>query len=521
MIDFTKAVVVVPPVQDFYFTHHRFSSIGALIVQKIACSFFRECQLLNFPLDGSGPETIAIPQELGYLKKYIIPNETGPLSFFRTYNRYGPSIDICAKRIINTGASCCLISVFAFCYSNSALQLIEKIRQLKPDMCVIAGGAGVSVAPEIFLQSTYVDYVVRGEAEVSLPLLLQYVLGKTNIDREAIPNIGWRNENGIILTTDIRFTEANEIIPCVVKTFETPKKTFVSTTLSRGCKYKCEFCSNRLSQGNSFRIVSPDAFKEQLQTILRTEDSKKQININFEDDNIMHNYDYLFTILQMCKQMIPHCTFTFENGIDYRLLDIEKCRQLIYLGVCQFNFSLATSSSDIADTQRRIVNVDRLDELYRLLQSASIPVITYFICGFSNDTHKTIIANLEFISTRPTLAGISMFYAVPGIEGFKHINPDPGTIARYAGTSAFPWNNSLSTATLLTAFRLSRIVNLIKQPQKSELELTLLSHIKRERKLFTIMKHKKKNDVFFEPDWQDFELVKQFLDLDSIGLLNL
>jgi hypothetical protein len=514
MIDITNAVVVIPPVQDFYFTNHRFSALGALIVQKIALSFFKECQLINFPVDGSGVETIALPQELRYLKKYIIPNETGPLSFFRTYNRYGPSIDICAQKIIDTGASCCLISVFAFCYSNTALKLIERIKQLKPDLCVIAGGAGVSVSPELFLQNTPVDYVVKGEAEVSLPLLLKYIKGNSNIDRSDIPNIGWCNKNGIVLTKDIRFTDAREIVPCAVKTFETKKKMFVSTTLSRGCRYKCEFCSNRLSQGSTFRTVSPDAFKQQLLEILHTENTAKQINVNFEDDNIMHDYDYLITVMQICKQILPNCTFTFENGIDYRLLDGEKCRQLIHLGVCQFNFSLATASSDIADAQNRIVSVGRLDELYQLLQSASIPVITYFICGFSNDTRQTIINNLKFISTRPTLAGISMFYAVPGIEGFKHIIPDDQMIARYAGTSAFPWNNSLSTATLLTAFRLSRIVNLIKQPHKSELELSLLAQIKREKKLFTIMKHQKNNNVFYEPDWQDYELVKQFLDLD-------
>ncbi len=513
MIDVTKAVVVVPPIQDFYFTYHRFSSLGACIVQKIARSFFKECQMLNFPLDGSGPETIALPQEIHYLKKYIIPDETGPLSFFRTYNRYGSSIDICAKKIIDTGASCCLLSVFAFCYANTAIHLIEKIKRLKPEVCIIAGGAGVSVAPDLFLNGTSVDYVVKGEAEVSLPLLLQFIQGKNSINRESIPNIGWRNENGIVLTNDMKFTEASEIVSYAVKTFETKKKLFISTTLSRGCRYKCEFCSNRLTQGNNFRIVSSDAFNEQLLAILHTENTTKRININFEDDNIMHDYGYLITVLQMCKKVLPDCTFTFENGIDYRLLDTEKCSQLIRLGVCQFNFSLATANSDIADNQRRIINVARLDKLYWLLQSASIPAITYFICGFSNDTHQTIIDNLKFMYSRSTLAGISMFYAVPGIEGFKYNNPDTGTIARYAGSSAFPWNNSLSTATLLTAFRLSRLVNLIRQPQKSELELKLLVQIKREKKLFTIAKKQEKKRVFIEPHWQDYELVKHFLSV--------
>ncbi|NLD91215.1 MAG: radical SAM protein [Fibrobacter sp.] len=511
MNSITKAVVVVPPIQDFYFTYHRFSSLGACIVQEIAGSFFKECQLLNFPLDDSGPRTIALPKEIRYLKNYIIPDETGPLSFFRTYNRYGSSIDSCAKKIIDTGASCCLLSVFAFCYANTAIHLIKKIKQLKPELCVIAGGAGVSVAPELFLHNTLVDYVVKGEAEVSLPLLLKFIQGKNTVNRESIPNIGWRNENGIVLTNGIKFTEANEIIASAVKTFETQKKLYITTTLSRGCRYKCEFCSNRLAQGSNFRTVSPDTLKEQLLTILHTENSLKKVNINFEDDNIMHDYEYLITVLKMCKKLSPDCTFSFENGIDYRLLDTEKCSQLIRLGVCQFNFSLATANSDIADNQRRIINIARLDELYLLLQSASIPVITYFICGFSNDTHQTIIDNLKFIYTRSTLAGISMFYAVPGIEGFKHNTPDTGTIARYAGSSAFPWNSSLSTVTLLTAFRLSRLVNLIRQPQKSELELKLLMQIKRERRLFTIVKNQEKKPEFIEPHWQDYEMVKRFL----------
>jgi hypothetical protein len=206
--------------------------------------------------------------------------------------------------------------------------------------------------------------------------------------------------------------------------------------------------------------------------------------------------------------------FSFENGIDYRLLTPQKCQELISLGVRQFNFSIGTTDKSISGTENRFQNFANLDVLYQIIKEKNVPVITYFICGFPDDTHDTIIENLHYLMNRPTLLGISLFYSVPGLECYHNdtVNKHLFSPCLFAGTSAFPWNGSLTTTTLITAFRLSRLINLIKSEDKNDQEKKLIEHITSEKKLFTIVKLGKSNLVIKEVQLQDYTLVKSFVE---------
>ena len=116
-----------------------------------------------------------------------------------------------------------------------------------------------------------------------------------------------------------------------------------------------------------------------------------------------------------------------------------------------------------------------------------IPSVTYFICGLEDDTVETVARNLAFLHSQPTVSGISLFYGIPGLSGlgpddlFENISP-----RCCAGSSAYPWCRSLSTETLVTAFRLSRLVNLLKETSRDESEERLVRRILKERRLYTL-----------------------------------
>jgi len=82
-----------------------------------------------------------------------------------------------------------------------------------------------------------------------------------------------------------------------------------------------------------------------------------------------------------------------------------------------------------------------------------------------------------------------LFYAVPGIAGFENKAMfDMIAPCCCCGSSAYPWNKKLSTLTLITAFRISRYINLIKQNNQSESERELVTIIKKEQRLYTLIK---------------------------------
>jgi hypothetical protein len=78
------AVIAVPPIRDFYFTPHRYANLGIGIVARILNGHGYTVRVFNFPLARKKNAHLALPAELEYLRPFILPNETGPLGFFRS-----------------------------------------------------------------------------------------------------------------------------------------------------------------------------------------------------------------------------------------------------------------------------------------------------------------------------------------------------------------------------------------------------------------------------------------------------
>ncbi|MDD5676030.1 MAG: cobalamin-dependent protein, partial [Chitinivibrionales bacterium] len=158
-----RAVVAVPPIHDFYFTPHRFASLGAQIVTDILTKEnFKVC-LYNFPVRQS--HTLPLPEQMGFLSPFIIPEEEGKCSFFTTYRHFGPIFEQCLCKIMALHPDIVFLSCFAFCYADQSLELARIIKRASPKMPVAIGGAGVSAYPGYFLKDGSIDYVFSGEAE--------------------------------------------------------------------------------------------------------------------------------------------------------------------------------------------------------------------------------------------------------------------------------------------------------------------------------------------------------------------
>ncbi|NLD98528.1 MAG: radical SAM protein [Fibrobacter sp.] len=506
-----QVAVIVPPIEDFYFTPHRFTSIGATIVVEILKKRGIKTRYFNFPQMYPRSTTIPIPREFNYLKKHIIPNETGKCSYFTSYKRFGQSVAECTKVILDSNPQLCFFSCFSFCYSLPALKLAEEIKRSSPSTIIIFGGAGVSAYPEFFLRSSYIDYTLSGEAEINLPDFLDFILsGEIQVSK--ISGFGWKSEGKMQLNSCTTRTADNDIQCSIVATTGSGNSLHLTTTLSRGCPLRCSFCSNWLCHGKEFRRVSLSNLEDSLQKTIHKVDLLKDICVNFEDDNLLLDYEFFKECIAVFKRYIPGAKFLAENGIDYRLMDAEKCRELISLGLSQFNFSLGSTDLAILVDVNRSGNTGRYDELLSIASENSIPVITYFICGFKQDTIESVARNLSFLYSRKTFIGISLYYPVPGIAGyedrllFDKVNP-----ALCCGSAAFSWNNSLTTETLVTAFRLARFINLTKSVQKSELEIELIDSTFKRKKLHTITKEKDAA-VVREVPVQDEALVELFFE---------
>lgn len=505
-----KAVVVIPPVFDFYYTPHRSSALGGEILLNCLTAKGCPARLLNFPLLSAKPAGQELPAALNHLKPHIIEKETGSLSFFTGYKRFGPGLKECAGQVLADEPDLVFISCFAFCYADAAVGLAEQIRKSNSRPLIAAGGAGVSAHPAYFIRNSAIDFAFIGEAEVSVPFFMDILLSRSSHFDE-VPNLFYKIDGEIIPPKRVKQTSGGEIDFVLKKTRETADAVFFTTTLSRGCPKTCRFCSNFISHGRTFRTIPAETIRKGLARFVPGRiDSHKQIYINFEDDNLLCDPAYFFSVLDIFKSVFPKAGFLAENGMDYTLLPPDRLDRLIEYGIRQLNIALVSTDGLSLAHENRKTSLPQYEAILETLQRHDIPSITYFICGLKHDTRESIVADLVYLAGRPTRVGISFFYPVPGIPDFADKTVFDGRASNLcAGSSAWPWNRSLGTGQMVTAFRLSRLVNLMKFEQRTESDNLLLNKIRREKGLYTMLKNGRDRELAPVPNIDD-EMVALF-----------
>jgi len=496
-----KALLIQPPLEDFYFSPARAAALGLEALKPILERAGWTWSLKNYPREEHRGLVKSLPPELGHLKPHLISGEGGPAGYFRSWRRFGPEPDIISAEAATEKPDLILISCFAWAYAGETLELLPRLRAACPDSFLLVGGAGATVMPRPFL-SAGAQGVLRGEAEAGFPVLLEALKGRRPLD--SVPNLV---QPGAAAAEEPPLPPEGPVAPVIgrVSVGSAPR---YSASITRGCPRGCRFCSNRLCHGTVFREASLTAVKRILGD-RGIPSPGAGWHLNFEDDNLLMDREYFLASLEVFRERSRRRSFTFsaENGLDYTLLNRDLIRLLKEKGLTQLNLSLGVFHPDRATEQNRFLRPDLYEAAAEAAAALDLPVITYFIAGLPGDTSESCVDALVYLAGQTTRAGISLFYPVPGLEGI----PAPEVFSRMpprlcAGSAAWPWVGSLTTEEMITAFRLSRLVNLLKDPGDFT---ELIETIGKTRRLHTLVKKDRRWVVTPVPR-QDEAMVERF-----------
>ena len=133
----------------------------------------------------------------------------------------------------------------------SAIAVSKAIREKKPALPIIWGGAFPTVCPEAALNASYVDYAVRSQGEDTLIELLDALAECRDEALNSITGLSWRLRGQVVHNQDRRFSAAslNRMLP--YDALENPRQYLTKTYLGRrtigyqaalGCRFRCTFC---------------------------------------------------------------------------------------------------------------------------------------------------------------------------------------------------------------------------------------------------------------------------------------
>ena len=477
-----KAVLVLPPFRDFYNSPGRLSALGLRSLEAVLEERGWETRMLLFPLLVPRGRTVPLPRELDYLKPYLIPGETGPLSWFTAYRQFGPDPEAAAEAVRDERPDLVLVSAFAWAYAEEARDTARSIRRLLPEAPLVLGGGACSVLPEYFARPDTADFLFVGEAEPGFRQFLEIL----ESGRRPGPSDGIHNLMFPGVPAPVRADSREQELHPVWARVSPSGAPRYATVLSRGCPRGCRFCSNRFTHGTRFRTVPEERILASLEELPR----EGELHVNFEDDNLLLQREAFLRILRTLKARNPRFRFSAENGMDYTLLSPEVLEELAGLGLSQLNLSLAAPRRETALRERRFLDWERFDRVIARAAVLGIPVIAYFICGLEGDSPTGTVEILAGLSARPVTLGISLYYPVPGLEGIPGFG-SPETFLSLpprlcAGSSARPWTGALSTSEMLTAFRLARYANLRRRGAASPREQLLLDRCRETGRLYTL-----------------------------------
>ena len=199
--------------------------------------------------------------------------------------------------------------------AKRAYELGDMCKKLFPDCIVIMGGVHVTALPSEPLLRGSADIVVRGEGEEPLRQLYQALI--KNKDWREVRGISYLSDTQeIISTADGDLLEDIDDVPMFpYELFPSPRYDRGFINSARGCPYKCNYCSQRLLTGLTYRWHSAERVVENLRVLIEEYGQK---SITFYDDNFSVNQKRVF---DLCDRIVDaglnqKCCFSIQTRAD-------------------------------------------------------------------------------------------------------------------------------------------------------------------------------------------------------------
>jgi radical SAM superfamily enzyme YgiQ (UPF0313 family) len=290
-----------------------------------------------------------------------------------------------------------------------AYEIADRMRKRK--IPVIMGGAHPSFMPGEALE--HADYVVRGEGDLTLPELVEYL--ETGTPKlSSIKGLSYREKGGGIVNNPERpLLDDLDILPIpdfgLVHKWR-PSGIYPIST-SRGCPFNCKFCSVIHIFGRKYRFKSVNAVLDEL----RHAGSVSKSNKFFVDDNFTANKERTKELL---SAMIA-------EGMDFKWsaqvrTDIAKDRELLRL--------MADSGCEILHIGFESVNPMTLDAFNKKQDINDIVHCIKTVKDFDMGIHGMFVigADTDSLDTIKKTADFAVNHGIETVQ-FMMLTPLPGT----------------------------------------------------------------------------------------------
>lgn len=360
----------------------------------------------------------ALPLGILYLSAYLKDKFQGRVKQFladylenlETLDDYDSVNDFilgAAKKSISTPPDIVAISLMFSTSYKFFKNLLVIYKALWPKAIFIVGGIHATNTPRYILETTDVDYVFRGEAELALAEFIENYRDKQNQNIQGVycKNSYYSDFNQICkLETNLNdLPYPNwELInfslyakaPKMFKRYQDDNAMIAELVGSRGCPFKCIFCSGHSSNNRNIRFRSIENIMGEVKELHKKYGITRFV---FNDDLIVAKEERFFKTISAFKGSgIPglefqtqglHCRFTTKKMIDA----ISETSSTVL-------FPVDSGSQYVQDhIMMKRVNLEYVKELVSYSHEKGLIVRCNFILGFPNETKEMMNESADYM----------------------------------------------------------------------------------------------------------------------------
>ncbi len=315
------------------------------------------------------------------------------------------------------------------------------------DCPIVLGGPHVSVLPEESCEKPYVDIVVRGEGEdgwIEICNLLEEFLKEQPVysteafmhpENEIFANtlgVTYKTSDGQIHNNPDRTPIADlDSLPWPAyhlfkmehytnlqpATDRVDGSRSFSILTSRGCPYRCTFCSQSIMP-IKWRSRSAQSVLAEWKHLV--EDMGAQ-EIGVLDDSANIRVKRLEELAHLLiENNLNHVPWIFVNGIRANLASKELLTLLKTAGLKRVAFGVETGDDEILLSIDKKVDHDTIRQAFKNAKEIDLETIAFMIIGLPGETRETMQRTIDFaIELDPIIANFSMMTPYPGTKVYE------------------------------------------------------------------------------------------------------
>ncbi|MFW5781676.1 MAG: B12-binding domain-containing radical SAM protein [Candidatus Muiribacteriaceae bacterium] len=357
-------------------------------------------KLLFIRIHGHIPYNVVIPP-MGIL--YLIPpvREYFPEYIIDIYDTALPErpLDRLTEYVKKTDPD---ILLFSFNYYEKDLfvNVSRNIREKFPEKLIVAGGPGITCSAEEIAGEALPDYFVLGEGEERIVNILSHIedssvslmdgCGKTE---NGVPEI---SRNTTVLSDTDRWgipawdmVDLNRFSRLPTMNSMLKRKKYATIMTSRGCPFKCPFCSSFMR--TEYRARSVESVIKELKMLY----SAGVREFHFLDDTFNVPEKRAIELLEAISEQGLDIASSFQ-GIRIEYISREFVHALKSAGCYKVEFGVQHVDPEITRFIRRDISDSELLRKHRLLKQAGFITNAHFIFGFPGETLEKAQKNLDF-----------------------------------------------------------------------------------------------------------------------------